>query len=679
MPRLIASAVMAVLLITVFASAGGNAPAIAQGPEPEVAAVAGTVIVDELSDGFRRTGSGWRSAAGGYDGHHYWTPASRKLNRVGIWTATLGEPGLYRVLAKLPAVRASTRKAVYKLQTASGWVTRVRSQAAYRGRWVNLGTHAFTSQAEVRLTDRTRDPRGMRRKVAFDAIKFVPVEPPEPPVIERLDVDPKHDRAIVTFSLAEAGPAKTEYRETGSSAWTVGANETSSKYADHRQVITGLQAETSYELRVIATNLGGETISPITRFRTTAVPPPVIRDVSVAPEDTRAVVTFSLGEKGPGRTEYRESGDATWTLGAEEASSKYADHRQIIRGLVPQTDYQLRITATNEGGKTISPTVDFTTKPRSVDCTAGEDLQQAINRARSGDTIVISGTCQGNYYAEKALILRGTDGAKIRGPGSGTVLTVGYPDPGTTSPVAVEVKGLTIAGGTVGILVTEPTIATLDRLIVEGHGQAGIKLESFSDTTLTGSTISGNGVGIRNDHATLTVNDSTIADNGTSGIENHQQGSIRLVDSLVEGNGGRGIDNLNAGLLLVRSTVRGNAGGGIYNDPMSYLTVRDSTISGNRTATQGGGIYIADPRSIASGGVVIEDSSISGNVAGGAGGGIYRETPTDRGDRTDFLSRVTIRGNVAGTSGGGIWNGSAPLSLSDVRFDDNTPDDCVGC
>jgi hypothetical protein len=114
---------------------------------------------------------------------------------------------------------------------------------------------------------------------------------------------------------------------------------------------------------------------------------------------------------------------------------------------------------------------------------------------------------------------------------------------------------------------------------------------------------------------------------------------------------------------------------------MSYLAVRDSTISSNRAATNGGGIYIADPWDKQSGGVVIEDSSINGNTAGSHGGGIYRETPTDRGapHRTDFLCRVTIRGNAAGTSGGGIWNGSAPLSLSDVTFGDNAPDDCIGC
>ena len=186
----------------------------------------------------------------------------------------------------------------------------------------------------MRLSDKTLDPRGSRRKLAFDAVRFVPLEPPDPPVITRLDVEPRHDRAIVTFSLrrgsGRAGPS-TAWRAT--STWLVGANEASAKYADHRHVIGDLKPETDYELRVIATNLGGRTISPIVRFTTLAPPPPVIKNIRSKPEDTRAIVTFSLAEKGPARSEYRTQGDSDWDLGAEETSSKYADHRQVINGL----------------------------------------------------------------------------------------------------------------------------------------------------------------------------------------------------------------------------------------------------------------------------------------------------------------------------------------------------------
>ena len=113
--------------------------------------------------------------------------------------------------------------------------------------------------------------------------------------------------------------------------------------------IRDLKPQTDYELRVIASNLGGATTSPIIGFTTLAPPPPVIRNIVVKPEDTRAVVTFSLAEKGPARTEYREPGDSGWILGANETSSKYADHRQVIKPLQPETRYELRVIATNAG------------------------------------------------------------------------------------------------------------------------------------------------------------------------------------------------------------------------------------------------------------------------------------------------------------------------------------------
>lgn len=84
----------------------------------------------------------------------------------------------------------------------------------------------------------------------------------------------------------------------------------------------------------------------------------------------------------------------------------------------------------------------------------------------------------------------------------------------------------------------------------------------------------------------------------------------------------------------------------------------------------GGGIYIEN-----SDGVSIEGSAIDGNTAGTSGGGVY----IAGGSRQDVLVNVTIRGNSAGSSGGGIYNGGGPLTLTDVTFRDNTPDDCFGC
>lgn len=358
-----------VALVTVLLM--GALPAIALGAADRPAAPAATAptVVDELQGGFTPAGSGWRDGEGGYGDHHYWIVATKQRNAgVGTWRATLPEAGRYRIQAMVPQRHATTRAARYVIRTAEGTATRVANQYQARGSWMSLGTHALGATVSVRLTARTGDPAGTRRMVAFDALRFVPVvDPaPRPPVIRDIVIVPARTSAVVTFSLDAKGPARVEYRAAGATAWLLGGQDLTADTADHRFVISGLQPATDYELRILATNAGGTTISPILPFTTTAPPPPVISKIVVVPDETRVVVTFSLDAKGPASTEYRPVGTTTWTLGASETSSDYADHRQVIGGLRRETAYELRILATNAGGTTISDIQPFTTLARTA-------------------------------------------------------------------------------------------------------------------------------------------------------------------------------------------------------------------------------------------------------------------------------------------------------------------------
>jgi len=109
-----------------------------------------------------------------------------------------------------------------------------------------------------------------------------------------------------------------------------------------------------------------------------------------------------------------------------------------------------------------------------------------------------------------------------------------------------------------------------------------------------------NGGGIYN-AGTLTLQDSTLSDNTTSG-------------------GGGAIRNVSGSLTLIRTTVVNNTGGdggGIFNSYGS-LTLQNSTVSGNRaSAGNGGGI------SSSNGAVTLKNSTLSDNAAAVTGGGIY--------------------------------------------------------
>ena len=243
-----------------------------------------------------------------------------------------------------------------------------------------------------------------------------------------------------------------------------------------------------------------------------------------------------------------------------------------------------------------------------------------------------------------------SDDVIITGPGANVLAVDGnhanrvfYINPGLT----VTISGLTITNG------------------AADHG-AGI-YNDHATLTVSNSTLTGNnagnlgdnrGGGIFNDHATLTVSNSTLTGNSASSNDNF-------------GTGG-GISNILGTVTVTNSTVSGNStsgisngGGGIYNGH-GTLTVTNSTVSGN-SGTLGGGIYSEVVSEISNAATVtVTNSTVSGNSAsdpsGGFGGGIFNAAFNDSGGNvsaTVTVTNSTLSGNSAGgagSGGGGIYN-----------------------
>lgn len=156
----------------------------------------------------------------------------------------------------------------------------------------------------------------------------------------------------------------------------------------------------------------------------------------------------------------------------------------------------------------------------------------------------------------------------------------------------------------------------------------------------------------------------------------------------------------NAGeLTLIASVVRANMGGdggGIFSEADSILEVaRYSRITGNRAASNGGGIssggsltieqaLVDDNRAgpIGKGGGLINNGSagmknvtFSDNVAGPSGGAIHNQSMGNVG-----IENVTVASNRA-ASGGGIFNenpNAARVELEANLFADNAGGNCAG-
>ena len=152
----------------------------------------------------------------------------------------------------------------------------------------------------------------------------------------------------------------------------------------------------------------------------------------------------------------------------------------------------------------------------------------------------------------------------------------------------------------------------------------------------------------------LSLTDLTITGGRTDSfgggiLFNSSQGRLDLRNSTVSGNSsvvdGGGIRSYSGYVSLTNSAIGGNSsgrlGGGILTTSAD-VSLNDSTVSGNTSGSNGGGILTFF------GGVTLINSTVSGNSSGGAGGGIWSDDSTVR------IISSTVADNSASGVGGGI-------------------------
>ena len=283
-----------------------------------------------------------------------------------------------------------------------------------------------------------------------------------------------------------------------------------------------------------------------------------------------------------------------------------------------------------------------------------DSLQEAIDAAHPGDTLIVRGTCHGISTIGKSLTLVGnSDGhlaePTLDGDRLGSVLTI-------DGRVTVAVKGLTIVDG---------------KALAFGRGGGGIA-NRRGTLTVTGSTISGNaateGGGIANYYdGSVTVTHSTVSGNSASaggGLYNdspdgHRRRLLREEQQRLATRGfsaGGGIIN-HGKLAIDHSIVSGNTGsvgGGICNLHYATLTITHSTLS--RNSGDGGG---QSPPRYPGGSVRLVDSIVADNKA------TYQGRRHRHGLRWQPRARPTRRSGRHIPSGGGIanyWGGTRSRS-----------------
>lgn len=221
-----------------------------------------------------------------------------------------------------------------------------------------------------------------------------------------------------------------------------------------------------------------------------------------------------------------------------------------------------------------------------------------------------------------------------------------------------------------GILVENASLSLREAVISDNFADrtgGGIRTESTSDVTITDSTMTRNyadgsnggaiyldGAGASLDIANSDIVDNQARTNGGGILTEFDGTTITVTSSRINDNVAGAVSNL------------GNGGGLYLND--ADVTITDSSVNGNGAAGNGGGIYTSGDTT-----VLIERSSVSNNEAGtdgfGAWGGIRALADSIT------ISNSTISGNSSTRDGGGIHVASSTIvNVFNSTVTNNTAD-----
>ena len=281
----------------------------------------------------------------------------------------------------------------------------------------------------------------------------------------------------------------------------------------------------------------------------------------------------------------------------------------------------------------------------TVDCNAGEKIQDKVALAKPGDTILVSGACSENVaiFSEVVRItLDGQGKTVIQAPSKGDGFFIRGRE--------ITVKGFTITGGRDGIHLSGVAAGASANIVgntIRKTGRHGIHLDHSSVGRIASNTI-------EDAHASgIDVAEGSVARIGyTLRPQGHGPNTIR-------NSGEHGITvNRGSSARIVGNTIENNKGSGILVTRNSQADIFGNLISGNKgngiTASHNAGINLENEDQLFNLGPNRTDpaaknagAGLSGSVGGYADGPLgtldgIRGTKEMDGTCIDRLTKVTV-------------------------------------
>jgi len=210
--------------------------------------------------------------------------------------------------------------------------------------------------------------------VSADVEFTTPAAPVAPSVYTGAVTAPGQDEAEFNGFVNPNGLATTYYFEYGlttaygSQTTPTGAGSGTSTVPIQQLLVTGLQTNVTYHVRLVATSSGGTTLGNDVTFNTLPNAPTVVTLSPTTIGTTTARFAGTINSKGAPTSYFFQYGlTASYGLNSPTAftlgESVATQYTRLINGLQPNTTYHYRIRATNSGGTDTGLDVQFTTVP----------------------------------------------------------------------------------------------------------------------------------------------------------------------------------------------------------------------------------------------------------------------------------------------------------------------------
>lgn len=202
----------------------------------------------------------------------------------------------------------------------------------------------------------------------------------------------------------------------------------------------------------------------------------------------------------------------------------------------------------------------------SIDCSSAS-LQAAIDNAKPGDTVTVSGTCNENVRIPEQFAKITLDGGKAA--------TINGPDPNRHSIEVrgrgITVKGFTVTGGRSGIAVGWGGSALIDGNTIQNTGAHGLTVHHGSSVSIINNVIQ------RNARIGIEVTENSSARIGIMGPPDRAART-----NTIQNNGQEGIYVFRSSTaFIVGNQINDNRRTGIRVDRASHAEIASNTISSN--------------------------------------------------------------------------------------------------